>query len=106
MSELPEEFTIRHGLMYGPKGNRIYEEDEDIIVVFDLEKALNAGGEDDILSPALRELLNSPGVADPHLIETFGALPSLPPSRRNLNHMPETTWLNRWREADGIPPHE
>jgi hypothetical protein len=106
MSELPDEFTIRHGLMFGPKGNRIYENAETIIVSSDLHEAISTAEEDSILSPALRSLLDMPGVDDPHLIETFGAIPSLAPSRRNLDHMPKTTWLDRWRAAEGIPPHE
>lgn len=80
---LPDEFTVRHGLVFGSKGNRIYEVDDHLSETFD------------VLSPALREVVDMdlPGA-------TQVVLASLPPSRRNLNHMPESTWLH----DTGIPP--
>lgn len=53
----PSDYIYKYGLVFGPKGNRIYTEDMPPV------------------SQAIRDALE--------------AHPSVSPSRRNLNHMPD-----------------
>lgn len=72
MSTLPE-ITRKYGCLYGPKGERLY----------DLEAAVDAALENAIAP------MHTIWVDTVPWVDTMPkVLPSVGPSRRNLNHMP------------------